>query len=529
MSPSDDGLEEKPSRYDAVVVGSGFGGSIVALRLAEAGKSVLVLERGRRYRPSEFPRMVTDVDALFWDYPRRPTSLGLYDVRFLSGIGVVAASGVGGGSLIYANIHIRPDPVVFEDPRWPRSIDRATLEPFYDRVASMFRVEPIPPEVSIRKRDAYRDAAAEIGREVFDPDQAVAWTDSPGPGRKACRLVAECEFGCQFGAKNTVDLTYLARAEELGATVRTGAHVSHVLPYGREYVVRYQQVPGGKPSQVMGARVVLSAGTLGTNEILFRSRDLFGTLPELSPALGHGFSGNGDFLGSIQNSTVDLEPWRGPDVTSVIKCFDTSPEFTMAAPTFNRAVMEVLASLGQPSGRWLRPLESLVWPRLGDVLRWAFRRGLLSKPARLRGRNAGDSARMTNLFAIGRDSAGGVMRLKGGRLDVEWRYETENRVLIERMEEAMREVTAVYGGTLATLVTWNVFRRIITVHPLGGCRLAESPRDGVVSPEGEVHGYPGLFVADGSVIPASIGFHPVMTISAVSERIADAAVSSFPT
>jgi len=527
-TPQDES-DEGPFHYDAVVVGSGFGGSVCALRLAEAGKSVLVLERGRRYRPGEFPRRVTDVDALFWDYPRWPTSLGLYDVRFLSGIGVVAASGVGGGSLIYANIHIRPDPVVFEDPRWPRSIDRATLDPFYDRVASMFRVGPIPPEISLRKRDAYRDAAAEIGREVFDPDEAVAWTDSPGPGREACRLVAECEFGCQYGAKNTVDLTYLARAEELGATVRTGAQVSHVLPYGGEYAVRYRELPGGKPRQVTGARVVLSAGTLGTNEILLRSRDLLGTLPELSPTLGQGFSGNGDFLGSIQNSNVDLEPWRGPDVTSVIKFFDTPPEFTMAAPTFNQAVMEVLASLGQPSGRWLRPLAFLVWPRLGDVLRWASRRGLLSKPARFRGRNAGDPARMTNLFAIGRDSAGGVVRLKGGRLDVEWRYERENRALIERMEEAMREVAAVYGGTLATLATWNVFRRIITVHPLGGCRLAESSRDGVVSPEGEVHGYPGLFVADGSVIPTSIGFHPVMTISAVSERIADALVNSFPT
>src|SRR5207244_5971188 len=112
---------------DAVVVGSGFGGAIAALRLAEAGRSVVVLERGRRYEPGSFPRNVTDADALFWRYPRHPESRGLFDVRVMSGIAVVAASGVGGGSLIYANIHIRPDPVVFEDPRWPPSINRATL------------------------------------------------------------------------------------------------------------------------------------------------------------------------------------------------------------------------------------------------------------------------------------------------------------------------------------------------------------------------------------------------------------------
>jgi cholesterol oxidase len=161
------------------------------------------------------------------------------------------------------------------------------------------------------------------------------------------------------------------------------------------------------------------------------------------------------------------------------------------------------------------------------VLRWALRRGLLSKPARFRGPHAGDPGRMTNLFAIGRDSGGGVLRLRRGRLDVEWSYERENRELIARMETAMRDLARVYGGTFGTLVTWSAFRRILSVHPLGGCRLSDSPRDGVVSPEGEVHGYPGLYVADGSVIPSSIGFHPVMTISAVSERIAEAVVAGF--
>lgn len=514
--------------YDAVVVGSGFGGSIVALRLAQAGKSVLVLERGQRYRPDEFPRDVTDVDSLFWDYPRRPRSLGLFDLRFLSGIGVVAASGVGGGSLIYAGIHIRPDTVVFEDPRWPKSIDRAALDPYYDRVAQMLRLQPIPSEIALPKRDAFHDAAGKLGREAFDPDMAVSWTDPGQPGREACQLVAECEFGCRHGAKNSVDLTYLARAEALGATVQTGIQISHVSPAGSDgYSVQYEHVPNGPNGSVTGSRVVLSAGTLGTTEILLRSRDLAGTLPDLSSALGIGFSGNGDFLGSIQNSGVDLEPWRGPDVTSVIRFFDAAPEFTLAAPTFNRAVMEVIASFGQARGTWLRPLAPFLWPRLGGVLRWAFRSGLLSKPARFRGRNAGDAARMTNLFAIGRDSAGGVLKLRRNRLDVDWAYERENRPLVERAQAAMGEMAQCYGGTFAPLVTWNIFRRILTVHPLGGCRLADSPQGGVVTPEGGVHGYPGLFVADGSVVPSSIGFHPVMTISALAERIADAVVSSF--
>jgi cholesterol oxidase len=515
-------------RYDAVVVGSGFGGSIAALRLAEAGKSVCLLERGRRYGLNEFPRDVTDVDTLLWDYPRRRLSLGLYDARFLSGIGVVTASGVGGGSLVYASIHIRPDASVFDGRGWPRSIDRAVLEPYYDRVATMLEVAPVPDAVRLPKRDALRSAAAMVGRDVFDPDQAVAWTEAPSGGREACRLCAECEFGCQYGAKHTLDLTYLARAEELGAVVRPRAHVSHVASVRDGYSVHYRDLRDGTARSVGSRRVVLSAGTLGTTEILLRSRDLAGTLPELSPALGEGFSGNGDFLGTVQNSRVDLAPWRGPDVTSVVRYLDEPPEFTLAAPTFSRPVMEVLASLGQGSGRALRPLGPALWPRLGTILRFALRRGLLSRPVRMRGPHAGEPGRATNVFAIGRDSGGGKMRLDRGRLDVAWEYERENRALLARMEAAMREIADAYGGTFAPILTWNVCRRIITVHPLGGCRLAESQRDGVVSPEGEAFGYPGLYVADGSVIPSSIGFHPAMTISAVAERIADGMLAGFP-
>lgn len=522
-------MSEQPQLYDAVVVGSGFGGSISALRLSEAGKSVLVLERGRRYRPGDFPRDVTDIDRIFWSSRHYPSATGLYDVRFFSGIAVVAASGVGGGSLIYANINIRPDPVVFEHPRWPASLNRQSLDRYYDKVAAALAVRPLPSDVEVPKRDIYRDAARRSDRPIFDPDQAVTWESTPDmeAGQGPCRLVAECEFGCQHGAKNSVDLTYLARAERLGAEVRTGAVVSHISPIEGGYAVEYP-ASQGRMVQVRGRRLVLAAGTLGTNEILLRSRDEFATLPDISAALGRGFSGNGDFLGSIQNASTDITPAYGPDVTSVISYFDKAPQFTMAAPTFNAAVMDVLASFGQPSGRVLRLFAPLFWGRLERIVPWAFAKGLLSRPSRLPAPHAGDPNRMTNLFAIGRDNANGRLRLRHGRLDIVWDYARENQVLVNRMLQAMKEVGDVYGGTFAPLVTWNIFKRIITVHPLGGCHLSESRENGVVSPEGEVHGYPGLYVADGSVIPTAIGFHPAMTISAVAERTAEAVVAGFP-
>jgi cholesterol oxidase len=520
-------MNDKTEHYDAIVVGSGFGGSINALRLAEGGKSVLVLERGKRYRPDEFPRDVRDVNRLFWRYPKHAASRGLYDVRFFSGIAAVVASGVGGGSLVYANIHVRPSPVVFEDSRWPRSINRQSLEPYYDKVAAMLEIAPIPPEIKLVKRDLYRAAAERMGREVFDPDMAVRWNGAAGDGREPCRHVAECEFGCRYGAKNSLDFNYLARAEGLGANVRPGSLVTLIEPEGRAYRVRFRDVASGAEMSATGERVVLAAGTLGTNEILLRCRDIYRTLPRLSPRLGFGYSGNGDFLGSIQNSKTDLRPWEGPDVTSVIRYFDAPPQFTMAAPTFNKSVMTVLASLGQGDGKWLRPFSALLWPLMGRLTPWAFEKGLLSQPSKRPGPNAGDPARMTNLFAIGRDNANGTIRLKKGGIDITWDYEGENRELIGKMDAAMREVSDIYGGTYAPLISWNIFRRITTVHSLGGCHLSDSPETGVVSPEGEVHNYPGLFVADGSVIPTSIGFHPVMTISAVSERIAETVVNSF--
>jgi cholesterol oxidase len=520
-------MNAKNENYDAVVIGSGFGGSINALRLSEAGKSVLVLERGKRYKPGEFPRDIKDVNNIFWRYPKRADSRGLYDVRFLSGIATVVASGVGGGSLVYANIHIRPDAVVFDDPRWPGSYSRQSLDPYYDKVASMLGIAPIPTDTKLVKRDVYRAAAQQLGREVFDPDMAVKWSGPAQDGREPCRLVAECEFGCQFGSKNTLDFNYLARAEALGARVRPGSHVTRIEKDGAGYRVRYTDVAAGAEMSATARRVVLSAGTLGTNEILLRCRDVYRTLPNLSRRLGYGYSGNGDFLGSIQNSKTDLQPWVGPDVTSVIRYFEAAPQFTMAAPTFNKAVMTVLASLGQADGKWLRPFSSLLWPLLNRLTPWACKKGLLSQPSKRPGPHAGDPARMTNLFAIGRDNANGVIRLKNGGVDITWDYERENRELIEKMDAAMREVSALYGGTYAPLMSWSIFRRIITVHSLGGCHLSDSPDAGVVSAEGEVHGYPGLFVADGSVIPTSIGFHPVMTISAVSERIAEAVVNSF--
>ena len=161
-----------PRTYDAVIIGSGFGGSINALRLAQAGRSVLVLERGRRWK--QFPRDVENVDELLWRYGERPSSQGLYELRFMSGIASVTASGVGGGSLIYASIHYRPQARIFQDPRWPDAFKPETLGPYYSKVSEELGVQVVPKRLQLAKRDAFHQAAAALGRESFDTPQAVS-------------------------------------------------------------------------------------------------------------------------------------------------------------------------------------------------------------------------------------------------------------------------------------------------------------------------------------------------------------------
>lgn len=519
--------------YDAVIIGSGFGGSIHALRLAQAGRSVLVLERGRRWK--QFPRDVENVDELLWRYGERRQSQGLYELRFMSGIASITASGVGGGSLVYASIHYRPQAQIFEDPRWPSAFKLESLDPYYSKVGEELGVQVVPKRLQLAKRDAFHQAAAALGRESMDTPQAVSWDAvfGAGEGRRTCQLCAECEFGCNYGSKNTLDFTYLAKAEALGAVVETGRNVSHIAPHpgagsSTGWDVHVEDTHSGEMHIVTGKRVIVAAGTLGSNEILLRSRDVTKTLPKLSPRLGTGYSGNGDFLGNIQNAEQSLQPWVGPDVTSVMWFFDRKPGFALATPTFNQPVMEVLASLGQPPPNAIaRMFSGLIYRKLPKLLPWALRKGLLSKPIKLKQKGAGPADRMTTVFAIGQDNANGRMVLRDGKLDVLWDYERENRGLIERQQQAMASLASKYGGTYGNLATWDLFKRNLTVHNLGGCALSSSAEHGVVGIDGQVHGHAGLYVADGSVIPTAIGSHPVMTISAVSEWIAERVVASY--
>jgi cholesterol oxidase len=534
--------------FDAVVVGSGFGGSVTACRLAQAGRRVLLLERGRPYPPGSFPRTPRRVKTdAFWR-PRDGLH-GLWDVSSFPGLDAIVSSGLGGGSLIYANVALRKDEPTFVDDeheRWP--VTYADLEPHYATVEAMQGANPYPaqrePYASTPKTNALLDAAQRVGLEAFRPNIAVSFApdgappgtplpDAPnvhGAPRYSCRLCGECIVGCQYGAKNTLDYTYLSAAQQAGATIRCCCEATAIAPRdGGRWTLRYRQHLAAKAGHradlldptdeaeraVAAPVVVLAGGTLGSTRFLLANRP---SLPRLSPRLGTGFSSNGDLLFFVRGADRWLDPSTGPTITATAKVDDRmSPsgrEFFLqdaGAPAASEWLWQV-AELPADLWRLRRPL----WRRLGARLRGNRDTSLGGVLSDALG-TARESGAMLPLLGMGRDIPGGRMTLHGDALRVSWN-DRESRAFFEGMEATGDAICRALGGRM-----WRPggrFARLITVHPLGGCPMGATPREGVVDSLGRVFGADGLYVADGAIMPGPVGANPSLTIAAMAERIA---------
>ncbi|TNY37067.1 GMC oxidoreductase [Thermomonospora catenispora] len=553
--------ERVREHVDAVVVGSGFGGSVAAYRLAEAGRSVVVLERGQAFPPGSFPRSPAEMSRAFWD-PRAGLH-GMYDVWHFSGCDSVVASGLGGGSLIYANVLLRKDERWFVHEHrspdggyepWP--ISRADLDPHYDAVERMLGATPYPLEepayADTPKTQALQDAAAELGLDWFLPPLAVSFAPEPGatPGiglpiaepwygnlhglpRRTCRLCAECDIGCNDGSKNSLDHTYLSAARYYGADLRTSHEVTRIRPRsGGGYEVDYVRHEPGResrdlPVHTIGCdRLILAAGTYGTTYLLLRSRD---ELPGLSPALGTRFCGNGDLLTFLlrardRDRIRPLVAGRGPVITSAIRlpdevdgdpCVDAGRRGAYIQeggyPEFVSWMVES-ADVPERISRALR----FLWDRVTDLFSDSPDNNLSAELSELIGDGA-LSVSSLPLLGMGRDTPDGVMRLDGDMLRVTWNPET-SAAHFERLRTIMQRIGDVLGAEYQDNPIW--FRkRIITVHPLGGAPIGRHPGEGVCDPYGEVFGHPGLYVADGAAMPGPVGANPSLTIAAMADRM----------
>jgi cholesterol oxidase len=540
--------------FDAIVVGSGFGGSVMTLRLAEKGLRVCLLERGRRYGMHDFPRRIHEIKSrLFWDPEDRQYGIMEFRDYAESDLLSVTASGLGGGSLIYANVLMRMPPEFFEG--WPGGLSREKLEPYYDRVIATMEASPYPFESdpyyrATPKSAALRELCGKLemeedfsGRPEFIwPDLAVNFRggfpgeqsrNRHGAVQSRCTKCGECDLGCNIHAKNTLDLNYIFSAEHnaaVKAEVRTSALVEKAVPLsGGGYRVDFVDPEGGPVQSLTAARVVLAAGSLGSTKLLLKMKAA-GIMPGLSDQLGQHWCGNGDLEGTVLGCGQDIDPTKGPVITGAIRY-----RFSDYPDGFKHGAF--IQDAGFPAGLAWFLAGKLPSPRsLPQTLKvgWIFLRGIAIRLLRLKTKteiNLGDEfARVIDgdqfvrkgflLLGMGRDRNNGRIELRAdGEPVIKWRM-AASRLHYDRVRREMKKIARHLGGTFFDNPLTHI-DKIIAVHPIGGCVMADAPEQGVVNPQGEVFGYPGLYVADASIIPTSLGPNPSLTIAALAEYIAE--------
>jgi cholesterol oxidase len=509
--------------YDAIIVGSGYGGGVAASRLARMGLRVAVLEQGRHWRPGDFPTTAKarrKTTRLTGRAPKIGDPAGLYYLSVGRGLTVFGASGLGGGSLINAGVVLRPNLDRLRKAGWPHAVvgDGLLLKGL-DLAETMLGVAPAPSPERFAKFAGMRKAAEASGRSVQLPPMTISHTPGlnvAGVMQAGCRYCGDCWSGCNVGAKNTVGITYIADAVDHGASVFCESRAQSIAKTasGWEIVVKDLSQGGGE-WHIEAPILVLAAGTLGTNELLLRAqqRGL-----KLSAKLGEKFSANGDDLVIASNLEVPVHavatgyPSQGP---------------RGAAPVGPHSM--ALIDLGDEDGPlWvhdgtmltmmaaLAPLKDLLELKVGGALQ------LLTQ-----GIYGDRLSRSQILYVVAHDDASGRLQLQNDHVVVDWpNYSTAPERL--RAERKVKEMIEGMGGVFnANPFAMTVFggNRIIA-HPLGGCAMGETVEQGVVAPDGRVFDptkgpagvHDGLYVCDGAAIPSAVGVSPLLTITALAER-----------
>ena len=519
--------------FDVIVIGSGFGGAITARRLAEKGMNVLILERGRRWEPTNYPRKVGDPWIFSNTAPERHN--GWLDMRFFKHMTVAQAAGVGGGSLTYSSVALEANPDVFTRG-WPAEITYAELKPYYDTVATEMNLQVVPDGQLTSRFKVAREAAHNLGydarfskatlavsfsedwnyglEDAFDPKHSTPFINAHGERQGTCIHLGNCDVGCDVRAKNTLDVNYIPRAERHGADVRPLHMVRYIEPRDGQYRVVFDRIQNGKliRGQEIAPRVIVAAGSLGTTELLLRCRDDYQTLPALSPMVGKHWSPNANFL-SMGRYSADkgrVKQSQGVSISSVLDFTDGSfkgQRFAIEDDGFPNVILNALKGY----------LDNELMTATGNALLEGLEHHLREDYA---------LSDLMVWLGAGMDAADGEFHLKRHGLlsrdlefNLEWSPDSSQGVL-DAMAEMQRELTRATGGSWFVPPTWSVFKNLVTLHPLGGCSMGVSHDTGVVDHLGHVFGYPNLIVADSAILPTSTGRNPSHTIAALAERIA---------
>lgn len=522
--------------YDYVIIGSGFGGSVSAMRLTEKGYSVLVLEKGKRFEDSDFATS----NWQFWKYLWLPAlrAFGILQISITKGAMVLHGTGVGGGSLGYANVLEIPSETTFATPAWNQPFAwEQVLRPHFETAKKMLGVARNPKlwkaDEIMRQQAEERGLghtfrATDVG-VFFGPEGEIVpdpFFGGEGPERVGCRHCGGCLVGCRYNAKNTLPKNYLYFAEKQGAQIIAEAEVIDVRPFtppslpgregqgAREYEVTFKSSTrpfGGSRQKVRARSVIFSAGVMGTMKLLLNLRE--SSLPDISPRLGEKVRTNSEaLLGSVgRRSDVNfsegiaissifnadeitrVEPVRYPDGSSLMR-FVSAPLISHGDTVPVRILKSLWWALTHP----LDYLKSMVLPgwahnvtiilvmqhadnhmkfRLGRGLLTLFRRGLVADPT--------------------------IDHKIAARVDVG--------------HDITRDFAARTNGVPMGSLGENLLNLPTTAHILGGAPVGREASEGVVDENFEIHGYPGLFIVDGSIMPANPGVNPSLTITALAE------------
>jgi cholesterol oxidase len=535
--------------YDVIVIGSGYGGSIAASRFSRAGLNVCLLEKGKEFQPGDYPDTLTEAECEMQINAdnREAKDNGLYDFHISEDITVFKGCGLGGTSLVNANVSIKPEERVFADERWPDAIrnDIQSLEEGYDLAREMLKPSPYPankngyPELA--KTRAMKISANEMNEPFYYADINVSFQDGinhVGVEQHKCINCGDCVTGCNHSAKNTLIMNYLPDAVNHGAEIFCNVNVEYLEKADSKWVVYFDVYNTDRnkfnaPQMfVRGSTVIVAGGALGSTEILLRSKEKG---LSLSSNLGKGFTGNGDALGFAYNCNEEIDGIGlgklykdskyhpvGPCITGIIdmrnkqKLEDgmTFEEGSIPGPlatVINTSLMSLSDKIGIDTdggfSDWLKECseeaESLIF-----------------------GPYRGATNRTQTFLVMSHDDGQGEMRLKNGRLNISWPGVGRQEVF-QKISKAMLSATTAIGGTFIKNVVWNKLFNydLITVHPLGGCCMANEASGGVTDDTGNVFSgdngkltHTGLYVLDGAIIPRPLGTNPLFTISAIAER-----------
>ena len=540
---------QRKSSYDVVVIGSGYGGAISAARIAAAQlnpkPTVCILERGKEWEPGRFPETLPDVLGASRG---ELNPLGLFEFLNYQDISVIKGSGLGGTSLINANVAIRPDREVFEQFHWPAVITYDELKDHYTTAQRMLGAGPHPNALGLNKVKALQERAAQLGRNAEALDIAVNFTvngqNPHGVEQKPCNDCGNCVTGCNVKAKNTLQMNYLPMAKKAGAAILTQATVERLekLPGGgwRIHGQRVENLLVKVPFEIDAKEVILAAGSLNSTEILLRS-EMRGL--SVSPALGTKFNGNGDFFGLAYNGApqTDVLGYRsqqrpapgdsaapGPNIVGVLRYNGSLPQalrITVEDFSFPVAYVDAAKLLFAS----IRGQDTVAGDE--DAQRARMQRDL--EPFHRRYDPDGAMNHTMLYLVMGMDDARGTIQFEApwnvpeGRIKVSWDQAGQQQIFTRMNDELRRHARALRANFIAN-PTWSVFnlRHLVTAHPLGGCPMGDDYLQGAVDPFGRVYSgdgsvHEGLYVTDGSVIPSALGVNPFLTISALTERFAE--------